>query len=234
MQSVVLGGAVVLAHFARGGLGLGVDYPIKVGACAAVVMGLTAARVHAHPFARFGAANVVTTVRGGLVALVVSLVGEPTAPIIAGAVVAVSIAVTLLDSVDGWLARRDGVASPFGARFDMETDAALILALAMLAWLYGKAGPWVLLSGLLRYLFIAAGWIWPWMRRPLRPSVRGKTICVAQIVALILAITPGIGPPASASIAGVGLLALCYSFFVDTAWLWRHAGSPMAPIAGTG
>ena len=62
------------------------------------------------------------------------------------------------------------MASAFGARFDMETDALLIQVLAILAWQYGKAGPWVLVSGLLRYLFVAAGWVWPWMREPLFPS----------------------------------------------------------------
>ena len=41
---------------------------------------------------------------------------------------------TALDGVDGWLARRSGIASAFGARFDMEIDALLILVLAVLAW----------------------------------------------------------------------------------------------------
>ena len=40
----------------------------------------------------------------------------------------------LLDLVDGWVARRTGTASPFGARFDLETDAALILVLSWLVW----------------------------------------------------------------------------------------------------
>ncbi|MEJ1964856.1 MAG: CDP-alcohol phosphatidyltransferase family protein [Gammaproteobacteria bacterium] len=52
-----------------------------------------------------------------------------------------------LDGIDGWLARSRHTASDFGARFDMETDAVLILALAALAWQFDKAGVWVLLSG---------------------------------------------------------------------------------------
>ena len=35
-----------------------------------------------------------------------------------------------LDGLDGWAARRQGLVSAFGARFDMEVDALLILALA--------------------------------------------------------------------------------------------------------
>ena len=49
--------------------------------------------------------------------------------------------------------------SAFGARFDMEVDALLIQVLAVLAWQWDKAGPWVLMSGLLRYVFVAAGWV---------------------------------------------------------------------------
>ena len=64
---------------------------------------------------------------------------------------------TLLDGVDGWLARRHRIASAFGARFDMEIDALLILALSVLAWRHEKAGAWVVASGLLRYAFVAAG-----------------------------------------------------------------------------
>ena len=64
----------------------------------------------------------------------------------------------------------------------METDALLVMALSVLAWQYGKAGAWVLLCGLLRYLFVAGGWLWPWLRRPLPPSIRRQTICVVQVV----------------------------------------------------
>ena len=46
-----------------------------------------------------------------------------------------------LDGVDGWLARRRGMSSAFGARFDMEIDALLVQVLAILVWRYGKAAP---------------------------------------------------------------------------------------------
>jgi len=108
-------------------------------------------------------------------------------------------------------------------RFDMETDAALILVLAILVWQFGKAGPWVLLSGLLRYAFVAAGWLWAWMDGPLASTRRGKIICVVQIAALVVAIAPTMAPPASSVVAAVGLLALSYSFLVDTLRLWRNA-----------
>ena len=175
-----------------------------------------------HPFPSFGPANATTAVRAALTAAVCGCIGEAHSPALAiGAVTAAS-AATLLDGVDGWLARRTRMASAFGARFDMEVDALLILALAILVWRYGKAGAWVLVSGLLRYAFVAAGWFAPWLNRPLTPSQRARFICVVQMLALLVALLPAVPPPASAPVAAIGTLALVYSFAVDTLWLWRH------------
>jgi phosphatidylglycerophosphate synthase len=176
-----------------------------------------------HPFARFGPANQITTVRAVLVALVAGLVGEARLPGVAAGAVATSVAVTVLDGVDGWLARRNRIASAFGARFDMEIDGLLILALAILAWRHEKAGAWVMLSGLLRYAFIASGTLAPWLRAALPPNRRRQTICVIQIAGLTLAMVPQIQPPFSTLLAAVALVTLGYSFLVDTLWLWRHA-----------
>lgn len=189
---------------------------------AIVFVARRSARVH-HPFSRFGPANQVTMVRALLVALIAGFIGEPTLPAFARAAAGAAAIATVLDGVDGWLARRTQMASPFGARFDMETDALLIQVLAILAWQYGKAGAWVLASGFLRYVFVAAGWLWPWMQQPLFPSVRRKAICIVQITGLTLTILPEIPHPYSAQLAAASLAALCYSFFVDTVWLWRHA-----------
>jgi phosphatidylglycerophosphate synthase len=189
---------------------------------AIVMLARRSARAH-HPFTRFGPANQVTMVRAFLVAIAAGFVGEPSLPGAGWIIASTAVVATLLDGVDGWLARRTGLASAFGARFDMETDALLIQVLAILTWQYGKAGPWVLLSGLLRYLFVAAGWVMPWMREPLFPSVRRKAICVVQTVGLILTILPPIVPPASEWLAVVSLAALVYSFLADTLWLWRQA-----------
>jgi phosphatidylglycerophosphate synthase len=195
----------------------------KAGGVFAVIMAIAIARRRAHhPFVRFGAANQTTTVRALLVALVAGFIGEPHTARAATVAAATSGVAMLLDGLDGWLARRAQMTSGFGARFDMEIDALLIQVLAVLAWQWGKAGPWVLMSGMLRYVFVAAGWLWPWMRRPLKPTLRARAICVVQVATLVLAIVPAITPPASPLVAAVGLVALCYSFFVDTLWLWRH------------
>jgi len=169
--------------------------------------------------------NHVTAIRAAIVALLAALLAIPPQVAIAWVAVVASTIAAILDGVDGWLARRTGMITPFGARFDMEVDALLILVLAILAWRWAKAGPWVVMSGLLRYLFVAAGWVWPWMRRPLAPTRRARVICIVQIVALIVAIAPIIPTPLSTAIAAGGLLTLAYSFVVDTLRLRRTADS---------
>jgi phosphatidylglycerophosphate synthase len=174
-----------------------------------------------RPHIRLGPANRVTLARLALTALLGGMIGEApaavslAAPVIAGLVL-------LLDGVDGWLARRGGWTSAFGARFDMETDALAILLMTVLAWQLEKAGAWVLLSGALRYLFIAATVALPRLARPLRDSRRRKVVCVVQALVLLLVLTPWVSTPWSDAIAATGLAMLIYSFTVDTVWLWRQ------------
>jgi phosphatidylglycerophosphate synthase len=222
---------VCLALAARADLSLGAYYPLEAAGLFSVVMLLALGHLRGrHPFARFGPANQLTAARAVLVVLVASLLGEPGRPLVAATAAAAGLGATVLDGMDGWLARRTAMASAFGARFDTEIDALLVQALALLAWRYGKAGAWVLLSGLIRYGFIAAGRLWTWLRRPLVPTRRGRAICVVQIVALLLVIVPAITPPLSTIIAALGLTLLCYSFLADTVRLW-HARQPMAEVS---
>lgn len=174
-----------------------------------------------HGFERVGAANQVTIVRGALVALLAGLAGEHGSPATAAVAVAVAATAMALDGVDGWLARRLRVASAFGARFDMETDAVFVAVLSLLVWQFGKAGGWVLSSGLMRYLFAALVAIVPRLQRPVPSSFRGKTIAVLQMIALIVALAPVCGPQLSVWIAAVGLGALVLSFALDVLWLLR-------------
>ena len=223
-----LAAVVALASAARAALPLGERYPLKAAALFIGIMGLSIGFLQQHhPFARFGAANQITTLRAILAALAAALIGEPRLPSVAITAVTISVAVTLLDGVDGWLARRTDLASRFGARFDMEIDALLILALSVLAWRHDKAGVWVVASGLLRYLFVAGGAIapWlraPWLRAPLPPSRRRQAVCVIQIAALTVVLLPAIEPPLSAAVAGAALVVLAWSFLIDIVWLWRQ------------
>lgn len=226
VATVVAGfaGAIAIAELARGVLPVGGIYAVKAGAIFSIVMIVALGFLpRHHPFARFGPANQITTMRAMLVALVAALIGEPRFPNVATSAAAASVVVSALDGVDGWLARRHQIASRFGARFDMEIDALLILVLAILVTEFEKAGPWVILSGLLRYIFVGAGKYWPRLRAPLFASRRRQAVCVVQILALNLAIVPAIQPPLSAAMAAVALAALAWSFLIDTRWLLRSA-----------
>jgi phosphatidylglycerophosphate synthase len=175
--------------------------------------------------AAFGAANSVTLARAALAVLLVALLGTAPTPVLGWVVLGLGTAAVALDGVDGALARRRNEASTFGARFDMETDALLILVLAALVWQHGKAGPWILAAGLLRYLFVAASWVLPWFGAALPPSRRRQAVCVVQIVSLLGALAPIVVQPWSAALALAGLAALVWSFAVDVHWLARHARS---------
>ena len=176
-----------------------------------------------HPFPRFGAANTVTLLRVSLVAGVAGFIGETPSDRIAWLAAGLVTIVAVLDGVDGWLARRSAQHSAFGARFDMETDAALILILSVLVWHHEKAGAWVLACGLMRYGFVVAGWILPWMAGPLRSTLRGKSVAIGQLVGLGTALLPVVPVPISTIVAAITLALLVWSFAVDVAWLKRQA-----------
>jgi phosphatidylglycerophosphate synthase len=221
---IALAGVGLCAVAAGEALSLGPTYaPKAVAGFAAVAALIVATLPEHHPYAHFGWANHVTLTRAALVALLAALVGEGDAPRIMAFAAALGGVAVALDFVDGRLARATGLASAFGARFDMEPDAALVMVLAALAWQSGHVGPWVLASGLLRYAFVAAGRCWPSLRRALAPSFRRKAAAALQMIALVVVLVPEVPPPAGMLVAAGALAFLCYSFLVDTLWLHAHA-----------
>jgi phosphatidylglycerophosphate synthase len=221
-----------LAALLSDGFGLDAAYFVKTlavfGAGAALVL---AGLSKHHPFISFGAANQVTLARAALVALLAGLIGERTPIGLPALVTAAAVMVAVLDGVDGSMARHKHMVSDFGARFDMETDALFIMVLAALAWQFDKAGAWVLVSGLLRYVFVGAGLVMSWMRQALPPSTRRKSIAVVQVIALILTLAPFVPTTVAPVIAAVGLCALTLSFLVDVVWLLQSAARSRATMS---
>ena len=185
-----------------------------------------------------GAANRVTLGRAMVTLPVAALIGQPSIHHDGGHwwVIVLSTGVMITDGFDGWTARRTGTATPFGARFDMELDSVLMLALALLLAASGKVGAWVIAAGVPRYVFVAAGWLYPPLTAPLPPSRRRQTVCVVQGIALLVALGPIIPPPAAVAAALLGLAALVYSFGVDVLWTVAAArsGSRGASTAASG
>lgn len=133
-----------------------------------------------------------------------------------------------LDAVDGQVARRTGTESPLGARFDMEVDAFLILVLSV--YVAMSLGAWVLLIGVMRYVFVAAARALPWLNGPLPPSMARKTVAAMQGIVLLVA-AAGVLPLLAAHTAVlVALALLVWSFGRDIRWLWRVRVRECAPV----
>lgn len=173
-----------------------------------------------------GPADAVTLGRSGLVGCVTALVVDTAGREIVAMVVLASIAL-VLDAVDGQVARRTGTASPLGARFDMEVDAYLILILSVVV--AQSLGPWVLTIGAMRYVFVAASRLWPWLNAPLPPSMARKTVAAVQGIVLVVAAST-ILPLWVGFVVTLGALALLtWSFGRDTWWLLEQHAFTAAP-----
>ncbi|MGA8248712.1 MAG: CDP-alcohol phosphatidyltransferase family protein, partial [Nocardioides sp.] len=184
--------------------------------------------------ARLGLANAVTLFRATLVTGVAALVvrswhHEMPRPLVVGLTV---VALTL-DFVDGRLARARGTVTAFGAAFDMETDAFLILVLS--GYVVPFAGAWVLLIGLARYLLLAAGVCWPWLTRPVPPRPWAKVVAAIQGIVLTVAAAQVL-PTGWARLALlVALVLLAESFGRQVVTLRRHRREQAArrsPLVG--
>lgn len=192
--------------------------------------------LHGSGARSLGAANGVTLGRtvlvGGIAALAAESFTRPAAvPVITG----LTVVALLLDGVDGQVARRTGTASALGARFDMEVDAFLILVLSVL--LVGPVAPWVPAIGGMRYAFVLAGWVWPWLTAPLPPRFSRKVVAATQGAVLVAAVSGLLPGAVEAPLLATALALLTWSFGRDVGWLvgrvrttprGRYAAAPSA------
>lgn len=197
--------------------------PLLAAVVYLVMAGLILAGVPRH-WGGLGLANRITLWRGTLIALLAGTLADPgLLAQYAVPLAALALLVLLLDGVDGWVARRTATQSDFGARFDMELDAFLILVLCLALLSLGKAGPWVLAIGAMRYAFVIAGRKLSWLTTALPESRRRKAVCVWQVTALMIALLPAVSATVTTWLAGSALLGLTWSFIIDIRWLHRHA-----------
>jgi phosphatidylglycerophosphate synthase len=191
---------------------------IACGVITSTMLARSLSRYHSH---RLSPADWVTLARAtlavGVAALVADSFGRPARVTM---LVTLAAAALALDAVDGWLARRSGTASKLGARFDGEVDAFLILALSV--YVARSTGAWVLAIGAARYVFLAAGWLLPWLREPLPPRYWRKVVCATQ--GIVLTVTAADVLPSALTQAAlvVALALLAESFGRDVWWLWTH------------
>jgi phosphatidylglycerophosphate synthase len=172
-----------------------------------------------------GPADRVTLVRATLVGAVTALSAarHPAT----GVLVAIAVVALVLDGVDGAVARRSGTASRLGARFDMEVDAFLILVLSV--DVARSSGVWVLAIGAMRYGFVAASWVLPWLRRALPYRYWRKVVAAIQGMVLVAAVS-GVPPrPVIIALVASALALLVESFGRYILWLARSRSTGTSP-----
>ena len=181
---------------------------------------------------RFGPANFATAARSTLVGLVTALVATSlTEPISVPLLIGLTVPALILDAVDGWLARRTRTATELGARFDMEVDAFLILALSV--FVSQQLGGWVLALGLLRYAYMAAGWLAPWLRMTVPPRHWRKVVAAYAAIALTVAGSGLLPLWADGVVTLIALALLIESFGRDIVWQFgAHRAVPRSQPKG--
>ncbi len=197
--------------------------------CGAATLALLARGLTRSGRTSLGPADRVTLTRaalsGGVAALVADGLSGPPAPVVPLVVLA-SVALAL-DAVDGRVARRTGTVSALGARFDMETDAFLLLVLSV--HVAQEYGGWVLLVGAARYLFLLAGVGLPWLRGSLPRRVWAKAVAAVQGVVLTVAAADVLPRPVTVTVLALALALLAESFGRSVVWLWVRRHPLVAP-----
>ncbi|WP_374969224.1 CDP-alcohol phosphatidyltransferase family protein [Terrabacter sp. BE26] len=196
------------------------------GSCAAALTVLVALGLAASGRPSPGPADRVTLTRAVLACGVAAVVADTSTHDGnegSSTVLVVLAAVALgLDAVDGRVARRTGTTSAFGARFDMECDAFLVLVLAV--HVSRGLGWWVLLIGAARYLLLLAQRALPWLRGAM-PARRWRRAVAAYVgVSLTVAASGSVPHEVAAAVVGSALVALLWSFGTEAGGLWRQRG----------
>lgn len=186
---------------------------------------VTAGAVARAAAGALGPADLVTGIRAAIACAVAGLVADSFfRPAAVAVLVALTVAALVLDAVDGWVARRTRTASMFGARFDGEVDAFLILVLSV--YVAAAVDPWVLAIGVARYAFAVAGWRLSWLRGQLPPRHWRKVVAATQGVVLTVAAASVAPAWLTYTALAVALALLTESFGRDVLWLWRRSMTP--------
>lgn len=213
-------------------VGLGPTAWVVGAACGAVVGAAVVRGLAWAGAAALGPADVVTLARVTLTCVIAALVAESfLRESVRPVVVAVAVAALLLDAIDGRVARLTRSASMFGARFDGEADAFLMLVLSV--YVARAFGAWVLVIGVFRYAFAVAGWVVPWLQDQLPDRPWRRVVAAIQGVVLTVAAADVAPRSWTYAVLVVALGLLAESFGRDVLWLWRHRFSESVDVTGS-
>ena len=163
------------------------------------------------PRGTFGAGNALTALRF----LLASAVGLVPDSVPTPALGATALGVFALDGLDGWVAKRRGENSEFGAHFDMETDAYFVLLIGVELFTRGRFGAWILIVGLLRYVYVLALALVPARRGDKPRFTFGRHAFTGLMLGLSLGMMLGEPLGSVAALVGCGLVSasFVYSFY---------------------
>lgn len=140
-------------------------------------------------------------------------------PVRTWGLVALALPAWVLDSVDGWVARRTGTASARGATLDSGVDGALVLVLAVALT---PVAPWALVGGLLYPLFLLGQMVRPAWRADLPGGRRGKVVGGILTGTLVIGAAP-VWPQGAIQVAmALAVLGVVISFASDIRRLERE------------
>jgi phosphatidylglycerophosphate synthase len=228
-RGLVIGSAVLVALLGAlattvglGSFGWGIGLACGVATMVAVARGGARA---------LGPADLITLSRAVLTCALAALVADSFLhnPAVA-TLVALAVVALASDAVDGWVARRTRTVSTFGARFDGEVDAFLILVLSV--YVAETVHGWVLAIGLARYAFAAAGWVLPWMRGQLPARYWRKVVTATQGIVLTVAAAAVAPLWLTTAALMVALALLTESFGRDVLWLWHRRPPKLGRLMG--
>jgi phosphatidylglycerophosphate synthase len=201
--------------------GVALGAPSSVGAAAVLTFGmlLVLGRGEWASDRRRIAPNAVTALRLLIVATMAMLFhGAPGAQWMLAVV-----GIFALDWVDGWLARRAAATTAFGAHFDMETDALVVLVVELELMTRGRLGPWILTTGVLRYLYVVAMVLFPPRGGEAPRSTLGRNAFGTLVTGLGLALA--LPTPLGTVGAAVGTAAVALSFAHTFYWSYLRRPS---------
>lgn len=156
-----------------------------------------------------GWANVITVLR----LLLIALVMWQSAALHDYVIFVMGIVALVADGLDGYFARKYHTVSAFGDCFDKETDAFFVLAYSVVIYEKDLAGEWILMPGLLRYMYVILLSVVKIKPEVPSPSFRGKFMGMWLMGTLLspFVITPLVYIPGLI----FAIAMILYSFAVD-------------------
>lgn len=168
---------------------------------------------------RFGPGNLMTMIRGTLIAMLSGFLLLAKLPGLWGWLpAALYILSDITDFLDGYLARVSDVVTRLGETLDMNYDALGVLVVTLLAFQYGTVPWWYLPFGFARYLFLLGLHFHQRAGRevhPLKPNNTRRLFAGLQMGFITVMLFPVLGPPGTTFAATLFLVPFLSMFLID-------------------